>query len=62
VGDGCAGVVPGVNVVMEGDGELQVVDPIKGVEPDTCEVVQRVHVSDVPCATSRLGVCDVAFS
>jgi hypothetical protein len=51
-----------VNVVMEGDGELQVVDPIKGVEPDTCEVVQRVHVSDVPCATSRLGVCDVAFS
>src|SRR4051812_1050138 len=39
-----------------------VVDPIKGVAPDTCEVLQRVHMSDVPCATSRQGVCDVAFS
>jgi hypothetical protein len=62
LGDGCANVVPGVNVVLDDDGALQVVDPVKGVESDTCEVVQRVHVSDVPCATSRLGVCDVAFS
>jgi hypothetical protein len=62
LGEGCADVAPGVNVLLEDDNELQVVDPIKGVEPDTCEVVQRVHMSNVPCATSRLGVCDVAFS
>jgi hypothetical protein len=62
LGEGCAGVVPGVNVVMDEDGELQVVDPINGIDPSACEVVNRVHVSDVPCATSRIGVCDVAFS
>jgi hypothetical protein len=62
LGDGCAEVVPGVNVLLDGHGNLQVVDPITGVQPMACEVRQRVHVSDVPCATSRLGVCDVAFS
>jgi hypothetical protein len=62
LGDGCADVVPGVNVLMDDDGALQVVDPINGVEPAACEVVQRVHVSNVPCARSGLGVCDVAFS
>jgi hypothetical protein len=55
-------VVPGVNVVMDDDGALQVVDPIKGVQPAACQVAQRVHVSNVPCARSGLGVCDVAFS
>jgi hypothetical protein len=62
LGEGCADVVPGVNVVMDDDGALQVVDPIHGVEPTACAVLQRVHVSDVPCAKSGLGVCDVAYS
>jgi hypothetical protein len=62
LGDGCADVVPGVNVVLDDNGELQVVDPIHGVGATPCEVLQRVHMSDVPCATSRTGVCDVAYS
>jgi len=62
LGDGCLNVVPGVNVLLDDGRELQVVDPIKGVQPTTCAVVQRIHMSDVPCATSQLGVCDVAFS
>jgi hypothetical protein len=62
LGDGCGDVVPGVNVVMDDNGELRVIDPINGLDPLTCVVVNRVHMSDVPCATSRLGVCDVAFS
>jgi len=62
LGEGCADVVPGVNVVVDEDGELQVVDPINGLRPSGCEVLNRIHVSDVPCATGRMGVCDVAFS
>jgi hypothetical protein len=62
LGDGCATVVPGVNVLIEDNGELQVVDPIKGVQPTACVVVNRIHMSDTPCATSQVGVCDVAFS
>jgi hypothetical protein len=62
LGEGCADVVPGVNVIMDGDGELHVMDPINGLRPSGCEVVSRIHVSDVPCATGRMGVCDVAFS
>ncbi len=52
LGDGCANVVPGVNVVRHDGGELEVVDPIEGVAPDTCPVLEQVHISDVPCATS----------
>jgi hypothetical protein len=62
LGEGCADVVPGVNVVVDDDGALQVIDPVRGMGPLLCEVVNRVHMSDVPCATSRQGVCDVAFS
>jgi hypothetical protein len=62
LGDGCADVAPGVNVMLDEAGELRVIDPITGLEPSECVVVNRMHMSDVPCATSRLGVCDVAFS
>jgi hypothetical protein len=62
LGDGCGDVVPGVNVIINGDGELQVIDPLRGPDSELCEVVNRVHMSDVPCATSGSGECDVAFS
>jgi hypothetical protein len=62
LGDGCAGVLPGVNVVVEDSGHLQVIDPVRGVEPNVCEVNSRTHISDVPCATNAAGACDVAFS
>jgi hypothetical protein len=62
LGDGCAGVVPGVNVVLDQAGDLQVVDPVTGLNPEVCAVVFRRHISDVPCATNPAGLCDVAFS
>jgi hypothetical protein len=62
LGDGCADVVPGVNVIIDDNGELQVIDPLSGPQAQQCEIVNRVHMSDVPCATGQLGTCDVAFS
>ena len=62
LGDGCQGVVPGVNVLVDADGALQVVDPVRGVQTGMCTLVQRVHMSDAPCAQNGVGVCDVAFS
>lgn len=62
LGDGCGGVTPGVNVVVDESGDLHVIDPVVGLEPDVCVVSTRQHVSDVPCATNPAGACDVAFS
>ncbi len=62
LGDGCGDVVPGVNVLVDEDGALQIVDPVRGVQADMCTLVQRVHMSDAPCAQNGAGVCDVAFS
>lgn len=62
LGDGCAGVTPGVNVVVDDSGDLRVIDPLLGPQPDLCVVSSRQHVSDVPCATNPAGACDVAFS
>jgi hypothetical protein len=60
--DGCVGVKPGVNVVLDDSGDLQVMDPVVGLQPDQCVISRRVHMSDVPCATNPAGACDVAFS
>ncbi len=59
---GCAAVTHGVNVVVLDDSALQPVDPITGPAPQVCTIVQRVHVSDVPCALNPAGECDVAYS
>jgi hypothetical protein len=62
LGDGCAGVLPGVNVIQVEADEVQVVDPLRGLQPETCTILQRLHMSDVPCATNTSGACDIAFS
>jgi hypothetical protein len=62
LGDGCLGLTPGVNVLVDDDGSLRAVDPVTGPAPQSCVVVQRVHVSDMPCAQNPAGVCDVSFS
>ncbi len=62
LGDGCTGVVPGVNVVQDEAGDLQIVDPIRGIQPDRCVIINRLHMSDVPCARNAAGACDVTFS
>jgi hypothetical protein len=71
LGEGFSGVAPGVNVLQEiaevPDDEavgltLQVVDPVLGVQAEVCTVIERLHMSDVPCARNADGVCDVAHS
>ncbi len=71
LGDGCTSVAPGVNVLESlaqvSDDEpidltLQVVDPVLGIQAEVCTVVQRLHMSDVPCARNAELVCDVAHS
>jgi hypothetical protein len=62
LGDNCDGVVPGVNVVLLDDGDLQLVNPPNGDTSEPCEVVTHLHMSDVPCARDPTGACDVAFS
>lgn len=61
LGDGCDKAAPGVNVVILNAAQVQVVDPLLGVQPGACTVAQRIHMSDVPCATNAQGLCDVAF-
>jgi hypothetical protein len=62
LGDNCGGVAPGLNVIVDDAGELQIVDPLRVPQPGVCQVLNAVHVSDVPCATNPAGECDVAFS
>jgi hypothetical protein len=62
LGDGCGSVVPGVNVILDESGLMRVVDPMRGIDQDTCVIVNRLHMSDMPCATNQSGTCDVAFS
>jgi hypothetical protein len=62
---GCESIVPGVNVLLvetPGDPWLQVVEPVHGVLPESCRVLHRQLMSDVPCGTNLDGACDVAFS
>ena len=59
---GCSAVVPGMNVLILDDDVLQPIDPIEGLMPKTCTLVQRVHMSDIPCARNAQAACDVAFS
>src|SRR5262249_32653521 len=58
----CRGVVPGVNVILRDGGELQVIDPISGVQPEACSILLQLHMPDVPCVQNAAGTCDVAFS
>jgi hypothetical protein len=57
LGDGCDGAVPGVNVLMSsadaGSLMLQVIDPILGVQNQTCSVVDQECMSTEPCSTNR---------
>ena len=62
LGDNCSMVAPGVNIIIDVEGELQIVDSLGGLQPDVCRIVNEVHMSDVPCATSPAGECDVAFA
>ena len=46
LGDGCDGVVPGVNVLMSTDDAgglvLKVIDPILGLQDQACRVVEQL--------------------
>jgi hypothetical protein len=55
--EGCSAVVPGLNVVVDDGGGLQVVG-----QRDACTIVSDIHIDDTPCATNPAGVCDVAYS
>jgi hypothetical protein len=61
LGQGCEMAAPGVNVVVLDVDHVQVVDPMVGALPAACTLVQRVHISDAPCARNPAGWCDVAF-
>ena len=66
LGEGCAGVVPGVNVLMSTDDAgglvLQVVGSILGLQDQTCGVVEQEYLDDTPCGKSPAGECDVAWA
>jgi hypothetical protein len=66
LGDGCDGAVPGVNVLMSTDAAgslvLQVVDPLLGLQDQTCSVVEQERMGDTPCGKNPAGECDVAWS
>jgi hypothetical protein len=62
LGDGCAGVEAGENVLVDRMAwTLQVVDPVLGVQDGTCQVARNVQRDSVPCAINPSGVCDVAW-
>lgn len=61
LGDGCDGAVAGVNVLVDGD-QLQVIDPLQGLQDQVCTLTTRVKKGDVPCSTNPDGICDVAWS
>ena len=58
----CNVIGPGVNVLVFDDGAVQAIDPIQGPAPVLCTIVQRIRMSDTPCAQNASGACDVAFS
>jgi hypothetical protein len=60
-GAGCDSAAPGVNVVVLDPDHVQVVDPLAGLQPGTCALARRQHMSDSPCARNAAGLCDVAF-
>ncbi len=63
LGDGCDGVVPGVNVRFDRDAwTIELVDTKVGVEAGTCQVRRALHEDATRCATNPSGVCDVAWS
>lgn len=61
LGEGCEHAAPGVNVVILDAYHVQVVDPLTGLLPQACTLAERLHMSDVPCASNPAGLCDVAF-
>jgi hypothetical protein len=61
LGDGCEVATPGMNVLMLDSDHVQLVDALAGPLPGACQLVRRVHMSDVPCAHNSAGQCDVAF-
>ena len=61
LGDGCDVATPGMNVLMLDSDHLELVDPLVGPLPGACQLVRRLHMSDVPCAHNPQGQCDVAF-
>lgn len=61
LGDGCDAATPGMNVVLLDANHVMVVDPLTGPKAGACTLARRVHMSDVPCARSPVGLCDVAF-
>jgi hypothetical protein len=61
LGDSCDGVDAGENVLVEGD-QLQVIDPLQGLQDQVGQLTTRVKWADVPCETNPDGICDVAWS
>jgi hypothetical protein len=60
LGDGCDGFTAGENVLVDGD-NLQMIDPLQGVQDEVCTVLDRVKLSGQRCQTNPDGVCDVAY-
>jgi hypothetical protein len=63
LGDGCDGVVSGVNVLFDRDTwTIEPVDTRVGAEAGTCQVRRALQEDAVRCATNPSGVCDIAWS
>lgn len=61
LGDGCETATAGMNVIVLDSNHVQLVDPFHGPGPGSCTLVDRVHMSNVPCARDPASLCDVAF-
>lgn len=61
LGAGCETAGPGLNIIILDADHVQVVDPLAGPRPGVCTLAARVRMSEVPCARSPAGRCDVAF-
>ena len=63
LGDGCDGVVPGVNVLFDRDTwTIELVETRVGAEAGTCQVRRALQEDAVRCAMNPSGVCDVAWA
>ncbi len=61
LGEGCETAAPGMNVFILDFDHVQLVDPLAGPRPGACTLATRVHMSNTPCASNPVGLCDVAF-
>jgi hypothetical protein len=63
LGNGCDGIVPGLNVLFDRDAwTIELIDTRLGAEAGTCEVRRALRRDGIECATNPSGVCDVGWS